>query len=196
MRRIAFFFSMRRCSLLETNQRLRRTVLRTPLFTTFLRKRLSRESWDSPFRKFTDAKTSHLLSAWKVPRKENRPICRLGRGGLNFKKETTKWSLDQPVRFTLLFCKIWTHAKRVHQPNLQWVLYTIHTKMKSVWEMLKRKAPWHGLDSTARKNPSNDDYYTPKNVQGGIAKKPLPENLSDWDLFRKPRLYCTVTSAM
>src|SRR5919106_4403433 len=44
MRRIAFFFSMRRCSLLETNQRLRRTVLRTPLLTTFLRKRLSRES--------------------------------------------------------------------------------------------------------------------------------------------------------
>ena len=44
MRRIAFFFSMRRCSLLETNQRLRRTVLKTPLLTTFLRKRLSRES--------------------------------------------------------------------------------------------------------------------------------------------------------
>jgi len=56
MRRIAFFFSMRRCSLLETNQRLRRTVLNTPLFTTFFRKRLSRESWDSPLRKFTDAK--------------------------------------------------------------------------------------------------------------------------------------------
>src|SRR5512135_1025282 len=70
MRRIAFFLSMRRCSLLETNQRLRRTVLRTPLLTTFLRKRLSRESWDSPFRKFTDAKASHLLSAWKLPRKK------------------------------------------------------------------------------------------------------------------------------
>src|SRR5262245_50883518 len=56
IRRIAFFFSMRRCSLFETNQRLRRTVLKTPLFTTFLRKRLSRESWDSPLRKFTDAK--------------------------------------------------------------------------------------------------------------------------------------------
>src|SRR6266487_4595202 len=78
IRRIAFFFSMRRCSLLETNQRLRRTVLRTPLFTTFLRKRLSRESCDSPLRKFTDAKTSHLLSAWNVPRKETRPVRRLG----------------------------------------------------------------------------------------------------------------------
>ena len=62
-RRIAFFFSMRRCSLLETNQRLRRTVLNTWLLTTFLRKRLRSESWDSPLRKFTDAKRSHLLSA-------------------------------------------------------------------------------------------------------------------------------------
>src|SRR5687768_12090285 len=69
IRRIAFFFSMRRCSLLETNQRLRRTVLRTPLLTTFLRKRFNRESCDSPLRKFTDAKTSHLLSAWNVPKK-------------------------------------------------------------------------------------------------------------------------------
>src|SRR6185503_17451332 len=64
IRRIAFFFSMRRCSLLETNQRLRRTVLKTPLLTTFLRKRLRSESWDSPLRKFTDAITGHLLSAW------------------------------------------------------------------------------------------------------------------------------------
>jgi hypothetical protein len=55
IRRIAFFFSIRRVSLFETNQRLRRTVLRTPLFTTFLRKRLSKESCDSPFLKFTDA---------------------------------------------------------------------------------------------------------------------------------------------
>jgi hypothetical protein len=29
--------------------------------TTFLRKRLSRESWDSPERKFTAAKSIHLL---------------------------------------------------------------------------------------------------------------------------------------
>lgn len=61
MRRIAFFFSIRRCSLFETNQRLRRTVLNTPLLTTFLRKRLSRESCDSPLRKFTTANEIHLL---------------------------------------------------------------------------------------------------------------------------------------
>src|ERR1051325_3443403 len=61
IRRIAFFFSMRRCSLFETNQRLRRTVLNTPLLTTFLRKRLRRESCDSPLRKFTPAKEIHLL---------------------------------------------------------------------------------------------------------------------------------------
>src|SRR5687768_18378195 len=80
MRRIAFFFSMRRCSLLETNQRLRRTVLKTPLLTTFLRKRLSSESWDSPLRKFTAAKTNHLHSTWKLPGNKNRPVRRLGRG--------------------------------------------------------------------------------------------------------------------
>ena len=55
MRRIAFFFSMRRVSLLETNQRLLRMVLRMPLLTIFLRKRLSNESCDSPLRKFTEA---------------------------------------------------------------------------------------------------------------------------------------------
>jgi hypothetical protein len=55
MRRIAFFLSMRRVSLLETNQRLSRIVLRMPLLTIFLRKRLSRESCDSPLRKFTEA---------------------------------------------------------------------------------------------------------------------------------------------
>jgi hypothetical protein len=55
MRRIAFFFSMRRVSLLETNQRLSRIVLKIPLLTIFLRKRLSRESCDSPLRKFTEA---------------------------------------------------------------------------------------------------------------------------------------------
>src|SRR5687768_15979550 len=80
IRRIAFFFSMRRCSLLETNQRLRRTVLKTPLLTTFLRKRLRSESWDSPLRKFTAAKTNHLHSTWKLPGNKNRPVCRLGRG--------------------------------------------------------------------------------------------------------------------
>ena len=55
MRRIAFFFSMRRVSLLETNQRLLRIVLRMPLLTIFLRKRLSKESCNSPLRKFTEA---------------------------------------------------------------------------------------------------------------------------------------------
>ena len=55
MRRIAFFFAIRRCSLLEMNQRLLRMVLKMPLLTIFLRKRLSRESWDSPLRKFTEA---------------------------------------------------------------------------------------------------------------------------------------------
>jgi hypothetical protein len=55
MRRIAFFFAIRRCSLLEMNQRLLRIVLRIPLLTIFLRNRLSRESWDSPFRKLTEA---------------------------------------------------------------------------------------------------------------------------------------------
>ena len=28
---------------------------------------------------------------------------------------------------------------------------------------VKRKAPWHRLDSTAQEYPSNYDYYTPKN---------------------------------
>ncbi|OGO33893.1 MAG: hypothetical protein A2Z03_06960 [Chloroflexi bacterium RBG_16_56_8] len=55
MRRIAFFFAIRRCSLLEMNQRLLRMVLRIPLLTIFLRNRLSNESWDSPLRKFTEA---------------------------------------------------------------------------------------------------------------------------------------------
>src|SRR5690242_11805440 len=82
MRRIAFFFSMRRCSLLETNQRLRRTVLNTPLVTTFLRKRLSRESCDSPFRKFTLANEIHLLPHGRY-RQKNRPMCRLGRRNIH-----------------------------------------------------------------------------------------------------------------
>ncbi len=33
---------------------------------------------------------------------------------------------------------------------------------------VKRKAPWYGHDSTAHKNPSTYDYYTPKTAQGGI----------------------------
>src|SRR5512145_438513 len=88
MRRIAFFFSMRRVSLFETNQRLRRTVLNTPLLTTFLRKRLSRESWDSPLRKFTPAIEIHHLSHGKLPQghnKKTRPAHRVGRGFRNYK---------------------------------------------------------------------------------------------------------------
>jgi len=42
----------------------------------------------------------------------------------------------------------------------------IHVQMKRLHEMLKRKAPWHGLDSTSRKYPANYDYYTPKNRSG------------------------------
>ena len=53
IRRAAFFFSTRRSSLFEMNHRLRRTVLRIPLFTTFFRKRLSRPSCDSFGRKTT-----------------------------------------------------------------------------------------------------------------------------------------------
>jgi hypothetical protein len=53
MRRMAFFFEMRRSSLFETNQRLRRTVLKIPLLATFLRKRLSSASCDSFGRRFT-----------------------------------------------------------------------------------------------------------------------------------------------
>ena len=55
MRRIAFFLSIRRVSLFEMNQRLLRMVLKIPLLTIFLRKRLSNESWDSPLRKCTEA---------------------------------------------------------------------------------------------------------------------------------------------
>jgi len=57
MRRIAFFLSIRLCSLLETNQRLFRTSLKTPLRMTAFRKRRNNLSWDSPFLNFTFAKT-------------------------------------------------------------------------------------------------------------------------------------------
>ena len=66
MRRMAFFFSTRRSSLLETYQRFRRMVLNTPLFTTFLRKRFSSESCDSLGRKTTVAMLSHLPSPGKI----------------------------------------------------------------------------------------------------------------------------------
>ncbi len=46
----------------------------------------------------------------------------------------------------------------------------IHAQMKRLCEMLKRKAPWHGLDSTARQNPVNMTIIHQKTVQGGINK--------------------------
>lgn len=52
-RRVAFFFSMRRSSLLETNQRLRRTSAKTLLLVTSLLKRRSSCSGDSLERKMT-----------------------------------------------------------------------------------------------------------------------------------------------
>jgi len=72
MRRIAFFFSMRRVSLFETNQRLSRIVLNIPLFTIFLRKRLSKESCDSPFRKFTEANIISPTFHLKINKKKDR----------------------------------------------------------------------------------------------------------------------------
>lgn len=54
-RRIAFFFSMRRNSLLEICQRLRRTVLKMPALVTRLRKRRSNCSWLSPGFNLTEA---------------------------------------------------------------------------------------------------------------------------------------------
>jgi len=60
-RRMAFFFSMRRCSLLEMNQRLLRMVLKMPLLMTFFRKRRSRLSCDSLLRKLTAVTKIHLL---------------------------------------------------------------------------------------------------------------------------------------
>jgi hypothetical protein len=44
--------------------------------------------------------------------------------------------------------------------------------------IVKRKAPWHGFDSTARKNPSNVMIIQPKSIQGGIKRK--REYLKQW----------------
>ncbi len=38
---------------------------------------------------------------------------------------------------------------------------------------VKRKAPWHGLDSAASKNSSNNDYYTPKYCSGWNQQRAL-----------------------
>ena len=64
MRLIAFFLLMRRSSLLETNHRLRRTVLSMPLLATFFRKRLSSWSCDSFGRSVTEA---NCLTSFRVP---------------------------------------------------------------------------------------------------------------------------------
>jgi len=50
------------------NQRFRRTVLSTPLFTTFLRKRFNNESWDSLDLNVTLAISYHLRSRQKIMR--------------------------------------------------------------------------------------------------------------------------------
>jgi hypothetical protein len=61
-RLIDFFFWMRRSSLLETNHRFRRTVLKMPLFATFLRNRFSNWSCDSFGRNVTDV---NLLTSFR-----------------------------------------------------------------------------------------------------------------------------------
>ncbi len=61
---MAFFCSRRRSSLLEINQRFRRTVLNTPLLTTFLRKRLSSCSWLSLGRKITIVNALTSFRVW------------------------------------------------------------------------------------------------------------------------------------
>src|SRR5687768_6194438 len=115
IRRIAFFFSMRRCSLLETNQRLRRTVLNTPLFTTFLRNRLRSESWDSPLRKFTDAKTNHLHSTWKLPRKKLGRCADSAEDGISIKKRQNDRGIKQYASHSSF--KIGTHLTLTHPYN-------------------------------------------------------------------------------
>ena len=45
--RMAFFFAIRRCSLLDTNHRFRRMTLILPLLATFLRNRLNKFAWVS-----------------------------------------------------------------------------------------------------------------------------------------------------
>ena len=64
-RRIAFFFSRRRTSLLETCQRRRRTSLNIWLLVTSLRKRRNNCSWDSFERNSTDG-NMFSLSNYKL----------------------------------------------------------------------------------------------------------------------------------
>src|SRR4051812_1873749 len=62
---MAFFFSMRRTSLFDTNQRLLRSWLSSPLRMTFFLKRLKSCSCDSFGRKLTDVIEIHLLAGVK-----------------------------------------------------------------------------------------------------------------------------------
>lgn len=62
--RIAFCLAIRRSSLVEMNQRLRRTVLSTLLRATFLRKRFSSEPWDSPGLNATLGKNHTTFPFW------------------------------------------------------------------------------------------------------------------------------------
>ena len=80
------------------------------------------------------------------------------------KRQNDHSILDQPVRFTLLFCKIWTYFC----PSTGSALIIIHDSCKDekCMRIVKRKAPWHGLDRTAHEYPSNYDYYTPKKCSG------------------------------
>lgn len=66
IRRMAFFFSTRRSSLLEMNQRFLRTVLNTPLLTTFFLNRLSSWSCDSFWRNTTVGTPYHLLPSSNI----------------------------------------------------------------------------------------------------------------------------------
>src|SRR5690606_4638838 len=76
-RRIAFFFSIRRSSLFEICQRLRRTVLKIPLLVTRLRKRRSSDSCDSfGFNRTVAIIVSHPLPVWDFD--YSKPLIRVG----------------------------------------------------------------------------------------------------------------------
>jgi hypothetical protein len=105
MRRIDFFFWMRRSSLFETNQRLRRTVLRMPLLATFLRKRLSSWSCDSFGRRLTVANVLTSLPFQNTHRKDKKTR-------LTFMLQPSQGMVSMPIwvhassfQFTVLGCK-------------------------------------------------------------------------------------------
>ena len=72
---MALALRIRRCSLLDTNQRRRRTAVRIPPSVTFLRKRLSRASCDSPSRSLTDMPYHLLPFCETLPQKRFRTVC-------------------------------------------------------------------------------------------------------------------------